>query len=177
MTGMAVFVALVLVVIAPAAGFAQASAQETAQGPVQGPAQAPAPASGADRRPVPRGLFGDLNTLFDAPVPTWTPPPLKSPAEAIEDFNARARDAGESLSRLRSGTVATGRTRCPVAANGAPDCQAAADRMCRDKGFKDGRSVDVEAAEVCSARALLTRRTDEPGACHMENYVTRAACQ
>lgn len=149
--------AVVLVVMATAAGFAQA------------PAQAPAP--------PPRGLFGDLNKLFEAPAPMWSLPPPKSPAAAIEEFNARARDAGNSLSRLGSGTVATGRAVCPVAANGAPDCQVAAEQLCRDKGFNEGKSMDVEAAEVCSARAVLSRRTHEPGACRMENYVTRAMCR
>ncbi len=172
----AVAVAAAPVALAPAQGSAQAQAQAPA--PVPPVESVPAPqAPSPPPAPPPRGLFGDLDKLFEAPAPVWSPPPLKSPAEVIEDFNARANDAGAGLPELRRATVATGRAICPVSANGAPDCQAAAERLCRDKGFKDGKSMDVEAAQVCSARALLTNRTDDPGACRMENYVTRAMCQ
>lgn len=167
----AVALAMAPVALAPAAASAQAPAPAP---PVE---SAPPPQASPPPAPPPRGLFGDLDKLFEAPAPLWSPPPLKSPAEVIEDLNARAKDAGAGLPELRRATVATGRAICPVSANGAPDCQAAAERLCRDKGFKDGKSMDVEAAQVCSARALLTNRTSEPGACRMENYVTRAMCQ
>ena len=56
-------------------------------------------------------------------------PTLKSPSEAIDDLNTRAKDAakdaGESLSRLaKPSSMVTGRMICPVSANGAPDCKA-----------------------------------------------------
>ena len=34
-----------------------------------------------------------------------------------------------------------------VAANGAPDCKAGADRLCQSKGYKEGKSLDTDAAE------------------------------
>lgn len=172
-------------VLVPAAGFAQpvapAPAPDVAPLPGSPEAAAPPRAGSAPASQGRRGLLGDLGDLFERPAAwpsvEWPPAPvLKSPAEAIEDFNARARNAGDSLSRLGRGPVVTGRAVCFAAANGAPDCEAAAARMCRDKGFAGGKSADVEAAQVCSARALLSRRTNEPGACHMENYVTRAVC-
>ena len=38
------------------------------------------------------------------------------------------------------------RERCPIAPNGAPDCKAAAEIMCRTKGFATGNSVDYQTA-------------------------------
>lgn len=169
---------MLAVVLAPAAVFAQASLPPAPGAVASQASPTPAAPDGVTAAvPAPRGLFGDFGKLFDPPPLAWPPPAIASPAEVIEGLNARARDAGQDLSRLGRGPVVTGRARCPVAANGAPDCQAAADLLCRDKGFKDGRTADVEAAQVCSPRALLSGRTDEPGACRMENYVTRAMCQ
>jgi hypothetical protein len=73
--------------------------------------------------------------------------------------------------------VVTGRSVCPVAGNGAPDCKAASDRLCKDKGYKDGKSLDIETAEKCSAKVYLSGRTGAPGECRTENFVTRAICQ
>ena len=76
-------------------------------------------------------------------------PTLKSPGETIDDLNARAKDAakdaGESLSRLaKPSSMVTGRMKCPVSANGAPDCKVAADKLCQTKGFKEGKSLNIE---------------------------------
>ena len=46
--------------------------------------------------------------------------------------------------------MVSGRAACVVAANGAPDCKAGADRLCQSKGFKEGKSLDTDAAEKCS---------------------------
>jgi hypothetical protein len=71
----------------------------------------------------------------------------------------------------------TGRMGCPVSANGAPDCKAAADKLCQSKGHQEGKSLDTDAAEKCSAKVFLPGRKREPGDCRTENYVTRALCQ
>ena len=70
-----------------------------------------------------------------------------------------------------------GRAVCPVAANGAPDCKAGADKLCQSKGFKEGKSLDVDTTRNCSARALLSGRKPEESECRTETYVTRAICQ
>ena len=46
---------------------------------------------------------------------------LKSPEETIDDLNARAKDAGESLSSLAKPSMMVTAAACPVAANGAPE--------------------------------------------------------
>ena len=93
-------------------------------------------------------------------------------------LNARAKGAGESLSNLaKPPTMVSGRAACLVAANGAPDCKAGADRLCQSKGHKEGKSLDTDAAEKCSPKVYLPGHKREPGDCRIENYVTRALCQ
>ncbi len=109
-------------------------------------------------------------------------PTLKSPGEAIDDLNARAkdaaRDAGESLSRLvKPSSMVTGRVKCPVSTNGASDCKAGADKLCQTKGFKEGKSLNADSAEACSAKVLIPGRTRKPDDCRTDYYVTRALCQ
>ena len=105
-------------------------------------------------------------------------PTLKSPSETIDDLNARTKDAGESLSNMaKPSTMVSGRAACVVAANGAPDCKAGADRLCQSKGYKEGKSLDTDAAEKCSPKVYLPGHKREPGDCRTENYVTRALCQ
>lgn len=107
---------------------------------------------------------------------------LPRPADTIGTLQSRAKDATEGLSRmappLSPQTVVNGRVVCPAAANGAPDCKAASDRLCRDKGYKEGNSLDMESAEKCPAKVYLSGRiSGEPGECRIEHFVTRAICQ
>lgn len=149
---------------------------------VQAPAQqaAPTQAEPAPPREENPGLINELEKLWDKSKSML--PTLKSPQETIDDLNARAKDvtkeAGESLSRLaKPASMVTGRAACPVSANGAPDCKAGADKLCQSKGYKEGKSLDTDAAEKCSAKVYLPGHKREPGDCRTENYVTRALCQ
>jgi hypothetical protein len=45
------------------------------------------------------------------------------------------------------------------------------------KGFKEGKSLDTDAAAKCSAKVYLPGYKRGPGDCRTENYVTRALCQ
>ena len=109
-------------------------------------------------------------------------PTLKSTGEALDDLNTRAKDtaksAGEGLSRLTTpASIATGRIQCPAAANSAPDCKVAADRLCQSKGFKEGKSLTTDSVEACSAKVLIPGRARKPDDCRIDNFVTRALCQ
>jgi hypothetical protein len=73
--------------------------------------------------------------------------------------------------------VVKGRVVCPVAANGAPDCKVASDKLCQSKGYKEGKSLDTDAAQSCSPKAMIPGRAPEEGDCKTENYVTQALCQ
>ena len=136
----------------------------------------PAPSAPPPAREENPGLFNEMGKFFEKSLSTL--PTLKSPSETIDDLNARAKEAGETLSRLaRPSSMVAGRMICPVSANGAPDCKVGADKLCRSKGFKEGNSLNTDSAETCSAKVLIPGRTRKPDDCRRDNYVTRAICQ
>jgi hypothetical protein len=162
----------------------QGGTQGTSAPPVLGireaPQQAaPAPAEGAPPPPAGEqnpGLINEMGKLFEKSLSIL--PKIKSPSETIDDLNARAKDAGESLSNLaKPSTMVSGRSVCPVAANGAPDCKIAADKLCQSKGYKEGKSLNMDSAETCSAKVFIPGRTRKPDDCRTDNFVTRAMCQ
>jgi hypothetical protein len=142
------------------------------------PAAAPSEAAPPTNPPAHQenpGLINEIGKMFDK-LPAW-----KSPGETIDDLNARAKDAAkdatDTLSRLATPSMVTGRLACPVSANGAPDCQAATDKLCQTKGFKAGKSLATDSAESCSAKVLIPGRARKPDDCRTDTYVTRAFCQ
>jgi hypothetical protein len=146
-----------------------ASPQTGLQSPAQQPAPAPPPPQQAppaqEENP---GLINELGKLWDKL------PKIKSPSETIDDI----KGAGESLTNMaKPSTMVSGRMACVVGANGAPDCMAGADRLCLTKGYKEGKSLDVDAAEKCSPKVFIPGRKREPGDCKTENYVVKALCQ
>jgi hypothetical protein len=167
--------ALQILLISAGGGWPQAVSPPPA--PPSVPLQSGAAASSA----VPageenRGVIGELGKLFDK-FPT-----LKSPQQTIEDLNARAReaakDASDSLSRLAMpSSMLSGRIICPASPNGAPDCKQAADKLCKSKGLQEGKSLNTDSSEVCSAKVLIPGRTRKPDDCRTDNFVTRALCQ
>ena len=168
-------IAIAMVVLAAMLVPDRASAQATAQPApsAQGAPAQPAPEQGEPAPPDPApkenpGLINEIGKLLEKPASML--PTLKSPKETIDD-------AAGALSRLTTSPGVKGRAACPVAANGAPDCKAAADKLCQSKGFKEGKSLDVDTARNCSARALLSGRKPEESECRTETYVTRAVCQ
>jgi hypothetical protein len=176
---------LALALLAPGAAWSQAAQPQPSLG-LQSPAQPPLPAQGASQPvepPAPAenpGLINEIGKLFEKSKSLL--PTIKSPGETIDDLNARAkdaaRDAGDSLTSLaKPSLMVKGRAACGVAANGAPDCKAGADKLCQSKGYKEGKSVDTDAAEKCSPKVFIPGRQREPGDCKTENYVTRALCQ
>jgi hypothetical protein len=139
------------------------------QPPAAPPQDQPAP------QPTPEnpGLFKEMGKLIDRLKPS-----IKSPAETLDDLNARAKDAGEAISRLaRPGSMVSGRMACPLAADRTPDCKAGADRLCQGKGYKEGKSLNTDSAETCSAKVLIPGRQRKPDDCHIDTYVTTALCQ
>jgi hypothetical protein len=157
----------------PAAGVQGPAPLAAPVQPQQQSEPAPPPPPAREENP---GLINEMGKLFEKSLSVF--PTMKSPGETIDDLNARAKDAGDSLTRLaKPSSMVTGRMGCPVAANGAPDCKAGADRLCQAKGFKEGKSLDTDAAEKCSAKVYLPGYKREPGDCRTENYVTRALCQ
>jgi hypothetical protein len=174
--------ALSLLALAPDAAWPQAAPPPSLG--LQSPAQQPVPPQAAPQQIEPQppapaenpGLINEIGKLFEKSKSLL--PTIKSPGETIDDLNARAKDAGESLTNIaKPSTMVKGRAACVVAANGAPDCKAGADKLCQSKGYKEGKSLDTDAAEKCSPKVFIPGRQREPGDCKTENYVTRALCQ
>ncbi|MGY3618769.1 hypothetical protein ACVJGD_004965 [Bradyrhizobium sp. USDA 10063] len=165
--------ALSMLTLAPE--FALPQAAPPASLGVQQPAQPNQPPPPPAREENP-GLINEISKLFEKSKSIL--PPLKSPGETLDDLNARTKDAGESLSALtKPSSIVTGRAACLVAANGAPDCKAGADRLCQSKGYKEGKSLDTDAAEKCSPIVFVPGHKRGPNDCRTENFVTRAICQ
>jgi len=148
---------------------------------VQEPAPQAAPQQGGPASPAPPreespGLINEIGKLIDKL------PSLKSPQETIEDLNTRAKEAAQgasdSLSRLaKPASMVSGRMICPASANGSPDCKLGADKLCQSKGYKEGKGLNTDSAETCSAKVLIPGRARKPGDCRTDNYVTSALCQ
>src|SRR5579872_83270 len=114
-----------------------------------------------------------MGKLFGKIVPT-----LKSPGEALGNLNAKAKDAGETLTKFATpSSMVSGRVICPPSANGTPDCKSGADKLCQSKGYKEGKSLNTDSAETCSAKVLIPGRTRKPDDCRTNNYATTALCQ
>ena len=94
--------------------------------------------------------------------------------KAAEDAAAAQKEAAEAFKNLPNARVIEGRQICATAANGSPDCQAAAEVICRNKGFRKGQSADIQTTRKCSAKAFLSRNAGE---CKTETVVVKAACQ
>jgi hypothetical protein len=173
--------AILVLMLATDAGWPQNAPSHSPD--VQPPAQqavpsqgGPAPSTPAPPREENPSLINEIGKMLDKL------PSLKGPQETIEDLNTRAwdaaKDAGDTLSRLaKPSSMVTGRTICPASANGAPDCKLGADRLCQSKGFKEGKSLNTDSAETCSAKVLIPGRARKPEDCRTDNYVTRALCQ
>lgn len=153
-----------------------ASSQQSQPQPQVAPSQQPAAPAGPPSAPRGNpGLVEELGKLLKDSA-SGLRSTLPTPGEAFEGLNSSAKDTTDSLKRiapLSGQSMAAGRTLCPTAANGAPDCKLAADQLCKEKGYAGGSSVDVESTQKCSAKAYFSGQS----ACRPENFVTRAVCQ
>jgi len=102
---------------------------------------------------------------------------VQGTATAAKGVGDATKESIDALGRLGGTRVVTGRERCVIAPNGAPDCRVAAETMCRAKGFSSGSSVDYQTAENCPAQAFMNGRKPMPGECPIEHVVTKAMCQ
>jgi hypothetical protein len=163
--------------VAAGSAWPQASPQRPSLGIQEQPAARPAQPdpSAPQAAPENSGLIHEMGKLIDRITPS------KSPSETLDDFNARTKetvkDAGDALSRLaKPGAMVSGKMICTPAADGTPDCKAAADKLCQSKGYKEGKSLNTNSAETCSAKVLIPGRQRKPDDCRTDNYVTTALC-
>lgn len=140
---------------------------------------APAPAQPAENQ----GLVNEIGKLLKNPSSLL--PNFNTPRETTQDSkpdNAQPVPPADvtpqkSPSRLTVPSMVTGRAMCPVSPTGGPDCKAAADALCKAKGFSEGKSLGSDSAEKCSGKVLIPGRARQPDDCRTESFVTRAWCQ
>jgi len=140
------------------------------------PAEASAPPPGTAVNTAPHrenpGLINEIGKLLERrPLLFPALKPAEAPAGGVE---GTVNDAPP----VKVPSFEKGREKCPASENGASDCKAAADALCRAKGYAQGKNTDTDAVERCSAEALLlSGRKSAPGACRTDYFVTRAWCQ
>ena len=94
--------------------------------------------------------------------------------KAAKEAAAAQKEAADAFKNLAKTRMVEGRQVCETAPNGSPDCHAAAEVICKGKGFAIGKSADITTSRKCSARALLQRDESQ---CRTETVVIKAACQ
>jgi hypothetical protein len=160
---------------------AGAAAAQAPQGPAEPPAQPQVPPN-ANSTPDPGyrpGFIDAFGQWIGSSVSNWNEG-LKGAADAAKGAADVAgtvtRDTAGAVVRFPGTRVIAERATCPTAPNGAPDCRAAAETICKAHGFASGSSIDFQTAEKCPPIAL-NRPDGEPPRCVIESYVTRALCQ
>jgi hypothetical protein len=97
-------------------------------------------------------------------------------AEVGKNAAEVTRSAVDAVAKLPTARAMSGRERCAVAPNGAPDCVAAAETLCRKHGFSTGKSIDFTSAEECPPKALLAAQP-ERAQCTTVTFISKAMCQ
>jgi hypothetical protein len=177
-----------------------ALAQQVAPQPDAAPT---APAAPVELKPEPRGLFEAIGRWFDEGTAGFRSH-VAGARTSFDEFNQRAgetrknigdtaatmgrnavgagvtaadvtRDAMGAVAKLPMSRIVQGRERCNTASNGAPDCLAAAETLCRKHGFASGKSVDFTSAESCPVKAWLGDQSEAE--CRTVTFISKAMCQ
>jgi hypothetical protein len=151
----------------------------------QQPPQQPPAAPPAAQEQSP-GVLGSISAWWDRQTSNWQAAwqgmnrevqNLGREASDVAKKSAdNAKEAAEAVGKVRNTTVVAGNVKCTVALNGAPDCVAAANSMCKAKGYASGQSLDMTRAEDCPAKVYIAGRNTGPE-CTSYTFVSRALCQ
>lgn len=166
-----------------------AFAQDAAPPP---PAAAPEPAPMA--QPKQPGVFEAIGRWFDEGASNFRDH-LRGAKQKMDDLNDDAaanskgfsenaakvgqgaadatKNAVDAVAKLPTARLMNGRERCGNAPNGAPDCVAAAEALCRKYGYTSGKSMDFTSAEECPVKAVLGQTNE----CTTVTFISRAMCQ
>ena len=140
-------------------------------------------APGLPRLPTPGETIGNIGRFIDQSISN-VGAGIRGAGDAVGGASTTAGeiakgvgDAAGNVARLPLSSTVSGWQACPPAANGAPDCEAASVALCRTKGFKSGKSVDITSAQKCPAVVWLEKRQPKEGECKDESFVSKALCQ
>jgi hypothetical protein len=178
-TGVSAALACALVVACAVLMGVCALAQE-ARPPGEIPAAANPPATSDPTSTARPGLVDSVGRWFEDGT-TKLKSDLQGAQQTLDQLADQTRDAAKdatgAVMGLPNARILPVRERCAVAANGGPDCQAAAMTACRGKGFSTGKSLDTQSEQKCPAQVLLRGRAPNDAECKTETFVTRALCQ
>ena len=152
-------------------------------------AQQPQPAAPSAQAAQPgqdAGFFGNVGRWWDRQVAavqaTWQGMGAqvrdlgREAGVAAESGAETAKQAADTVAKLRNTRVAVGHEKCALAPNGAPDCFKAAAALCKSQGFETGTSLDMTTAEECPAKVYIAGRNSGPE-CSSYTFVSRALCR
>jgi hypothetical protein len=109
-------------------------------------------------------LKSTQKTIDDLTAPT---------RDAVQHAAGAAKDAATAVTRLPG--FVSGSERCLTAPNGAPDCRAATEALCKANGYQGGRSLDTRTEAYCPPpKVKLSGTLPKIEECV---YVTRAICR
>jgi hypothetical protein len=164
-------------------GVAFAALAQDARPPVQNPPGAPAvnqPATLAPPEAFRPGFIDAVGRWLEEGA-NKLKSDMQGAQEQFDKLGNQARDSAKETTGtvigLPNAQVVAGRERCAAVPGGGPDCQAAADTVCRGKGFQSGQSVDTQSEQKCPAKLLLEGRAPNDTECPTTIFVTRAMCQ
>lgn len=129
-----------------------------------------------------QGVIATINRWFSEQADNLAAT-FKDAGRQVETFGDKANDAARAakdtadvVTHIPGTRVIAGHARCEIAPNGAPDCNAAADALCKGQGLGTGKSLDMTTSEVCPPEVYLAGRRTDPS-CRTETFVSRALCQ
>jgi hypothetical protein len=172
-------VAIALLFFAPLAGAQQPAPPDQLNAAPQAEAAPPAAAPA----PTPE-IFGAISRAIEQSIGN-VGAAIKGATDSLTDTTTRtgdiatnaAKDTVDAVTRLPTARIVSGRERCATAPNGAPDCRAVSEAMCKAQGFGTGQSLDIQSSRKCDAQAWLQARIPNDRECVREAFVVRAVCQ
>jgi hypothetical protein len=149
-------------------------------------AAGPASAQNGDAGPS-DNVFNQIGRWFDS-LGAQINNAGKDVGEGVDNFGQEAGSAAKQTAQaagnaagavagLTETRIVRGHETCTIAANGAPDCRAAANALCKSNGMKSGSSLDITAAENCPVRVMMGERAAQSGECKNVTFVSRALCR
>jgi hypothetical protein len=176
----------VAVVFACAAAAQNAPAPQPGAAPAGTQYQQEVATDAAPPQPHRPGLFGTLGRWLDDSVggvaAGWsnardTVGNIGSQAtDAAKGAAGVARDAAATVARIPAGSLVSGRQHCVRTGSGGPDCFAATEALCRQKGYTSGTSIHIQSEQKCPVWGWISGEKTV-GKCNTETYVTSAMCR
>jgi hypothetical protein len=124
------------------------------------------------------GLLGEIGRWFDQSIDNMNNG-LNSARETVGSLGDKAgeaaKNAATTVTRIPTTPIVSGREHCVRTGNGGPDCGAAANVLCRSKGYSGGTSLHIQSEQKCPVWGWIAG--DKPvGKCGSETYITSAVC-